>query len=244
MGTSHRGFLLCESHTRTRLPLPPFPAKGIGRSPKRATWRILPGVCTDSLALEVALACRVPSQVVQRAATLYSRIRPYTQLRGSRPQMPPAPELGSTDAQREAELEAALRELRSVAAASAPPNSRAQGPVSARAADAIVGPRERLPHGADGGVWWLYAMRWRADGAWAVGATSNLRLCREQARRRRGLLDLVCIRVSEGIHDPGGSSAAGSDRGAACIDWGAAVGGAAVHRMAVAGFKLVVPPAF
>ena len=193
----------------------------------------------------MALACRVPSHVVQRAATLYSRIRPYAQLLSGGPQPPPCRVDDDAEAQRAAELAAALLELRSVATATASPCSSAQHPPHPPGADAVVGPRERLPLGAARGVWWLYAVRWRVDGVWAVGATFNLRLCREQARRQRGLLDLVCVRVPGG--GPGGNCAehpGGSGGNAPDVGWGAAVGAVAAHRMAVAGFKLIAPPAF
>ncbi|KAK9829858.1 hypothetical protein WJX72_008283 [[Myrmecia] bisecta] len=42
--------------------------KGVGG--KRPTWRMIPGICTESLALDVAMQQGVDSQVVQRAATL------------------------------------------------------------------------------------------------------------------------------------------------------------------------------
>ena len=39
-----------------------------GRVP---TWRMVPGSSTESLALDVALQCQVPSDIVHRAAHLY-----------------------------------------------------------------------------------------------------------------------------------------------------------------------------
>ena len=35
------------------------------------TWHIAEGECRDSLALEVAASCRLPEQIIQRAADLY-----------------------------------------------------------------------------------------------------------------------------------------------------------------------------
>lgn len=52
------------------------PHAGFGRSPKRPTWRVQEGVCTDSLALEVALACGAPVPVMRRAAALAQCIAP------------------------------------------------------------------------------------------------------------------------------------------------------------------------
>lgn len=44
----------------------------------RATMRMLPGACTESLALAVAAACRVPDEVVSRAESHYAvRISRY-----------------------------------------------------------------------------------------------------------------------------------------------------------------------
>ncbi len=56
----------------------------------RATMRMLPGACTESLALAVAAACRVPDEVVSRAESHYAvRISRYdTQLMDMSP--PPA----------------------------------------------------------------------------------------------------------------------------------------------------------
>lgn len=39
-----------------------------GRVP---TWRMVPGSSTESLALDVALQCQVPADIVQRAAHLF-----------------------------------------------------------------------------------------------------------------------------------------------------------------------------
>jgi hypothetical protein len=41
---------------------------------------VRPGICTESLALEVALECRVPSTVICRAAELAAYITPYIEL--------------------------------------------------------------------------------------------------------------------------------------------------------------------
>ncbi|PSC73121.1 DNA mismatch repair mitochondrial isoform X1, partial [Micractinium conductrix] len=43
---------------------------------RRPTWRIVPGTSTESLALEVARKCRLPDEVVARAAQLYSQLLP------------------------------------------------------------------------------------------------------------------------------------------------------------------------
>ncbi|KAL4438720.1 hypothetical protein ABPG77_006324 [Micractinium sp. CCAP 211/92] len=43
---------------------------------RRPTWRIKPGVCTESLALDVARRCRLPPSVVARAAQLYEQLPP------------------------------------------------------------------------------------------------------------------------------------------------------------------------
>ncbi|KAL4440153.1 hypothetical protein ABPG75_003154 [Micractinium tetrahymenae] len=43
---------------------------------RRPTWRIRPGVCTESLALDVARRCRLPLSVVARAAQLYEQLPP------------------------------------------------------------------------------------------------------------------------------------------------------------------------
>lgn len=43
---------------------------------RRPTWRIKPGVCTESLALDVARRCRLPLSVVTRAAQLYEQLPP------------------------------------------------------------------------------------------------------------------------------------------------------------------------
>jgi hypothetical protein len=55
-------------------------APGFGRAPKTPTRRVRPGICAESLALEVALACRVPPRVIQRAATLLTRMKSYREL--------------------------------------------------------------------------------------------------------------------------------------------------------------------
>ena len=44
---------------------------GAGRARLEPTWHIAEGECRDSLALEVAASCRLPEQIIQRAADLY-----------------------------------------------------------------------------------------------------------------------------------------------------------------------------
>ena len=46
----------------------------------RPTWRILQGVCTESLALETALACGVRPGIVQRAAEVLRRFKSYREM--------------------------------------------------------------------------------------------------------------------------------------------------------------------
>jgi predicted GIY-YIG superfamily endonuclease len=48
---------------------------GAGRLARRPTHRIVPGESTESLALEVARDCNLPSQTVERAAELYAAVR-------------------------------------------------------------------------------------------------------------------------------------------------------------------------
>ena len=43
-----------------------------GRVP---TWRMVPGSSTESLALDVALQCQVPQEIVHRAAHLFKVMR-------------------------------------------------------------------------------------------------------------------------------------------------------------------------
>jgi hypothetical protein len=53
---------------------------GFDHAPKRPTCKVRPGICTESLALEVALECRVPSRVICRAAELATYITPSSEL--------------------------------------------------------------------------------------------------------------------------------------------------------------------
>ena len=43
----------------------------IGRRRLEPTWRMAPGECRDSLALEVAANCRLPKDILQRASEHY-----------------------------------------------------------------------------------------------------------------------------------------------------------------------------
>lgn len=43
---------------------------------RRPTWRIVQGISTESMALDVARRCRLPSRVVERAAELYQQLEP------------------------------------------------------------------------------------------------------------------------------------------------------------------------
>ena len=53
---------------------------GAGKARLEPTWHIAEGECRDSLALEVAASCRLPEQIIQRAADLYEvRLRVSTQ---------------------------------------------------------------------------------------------------------------------------------------------------------------------
>ncbi|KAI8471333.1 MAG: hypothetical protein J3K34DRAFT_507122 [Monoraphidium minutum] len=55
----------------------PYPLADFGLTPKRPTWRIGPGTCGESLALEAALSVGLPGDVARRAAELLSSIPPY-----------------------------------------------------------------------------------------------------------------------------------------------------------------------
>ena len=44
--------------------------------PRRPTWRIVQGVSTESMALDVARRCRLPPAVLARAGQLYARLEP------------------------------------------------------------------------------------------------------------------------------------------------------------------------
>jgi len=44
--------------------------------PRRPTWRIVQGVSTESMALDVARRCRLPPAVLARASELYARLEP------------------------------------------------------------------------------------------------------------------------------------------------------------------------
>jgi hypothetical protein len=50
---------------------------GEGGAPRRGrpTWRVVPGECTDSLALDVAERCGLPRAVLDRAAALYAEVQ-------------------------------------------------------------------------------------------------------------------------------------------------------------------------
>ena len=63
---------------------------GAGAWRRRPTWRIVPGVSTESLALEVANRCRLPPRVVARAAQLYEQLMPMAP-------RPPAPSEAAAD---------------------------------------------------------------------------------------------------------------------------------------------------
>jgi hypothetical protein len=47
-------------------------------APRKPTWRVVPGVSTESLALDVARRCRLPPAVVARAAQLFAQLVPMT----------------------------------------------------------------------------------------------------------------------------------------------------------------------
>ena len=71
--------LLTLSYTLHMPSCLPTPA-GFNRPLMRATRRVLTGVCTESLALKVALAQRMPARVVQRAAAFLMHMRTYKDL--------------------------------------------------------------------------------------------------------------------------------------------------------------------
>lgn len=78
---------------------------GVAR--RRPTWRMVPGTSTESLALSVAQECRLPEEVVARAAELYERTA--------------APELSPAAAPRASAAAAAAPAAFSAEAAAAPP---------------------------------------------------------------------------------------------------------------------------
>lgn len=59
---------------------PEYPLAAFGLSPKRPTWRIEPGTCTESLALEVALKCGLPVECAVRAAHFLRLIPDYQEM--------------------------------------------------------------------------------------------------------------------------------------------------------------------
>lgn len=138
-----------------------------------------PGVCTESLALEVAHARRAPPHILRRAAELLGHITPYSQLgveaRGHEDGRT-AP--GSAPA-------AAVEQL----AASDPQQAAVQHALASCAAErhaavVLVKPRARLPAPAAGAAY-LYALRWRSGSVWSCGVTHDLPAVRKAASRRR-----------------------------------------------------------